>query len=421
MSQKGPDAGKQGGARRLGRGLSSLIGPAPVRVDVPPETPILDSDRQYADIIIHNNDVSDSDAGGGGGGAGGAGGREGVAAGGGAMDTGAGGAGVVARERDEGGVGGVDSERVLMVAVGEIVPSRFQPRQVFDEVKLRELAESIRSIGLMQPVIVRGAVNAEGRGGPRRGEDRGRGVVGDGGESTALESGATRSQAARYELVAGERRWRAAAMAGLERVPVIVRELDDEACATWGLVENLQREDLDPIEKGEACRVMIERFGMTPQGLSERLGVDRSTIVNMVRLTELEESIQRLVRAGDLTMGHARSLLSVPRESGARLALATLVSIEGWSVRKLEQEVKRVAKGKPVAAGRGAAAGVGGVGGAERSASIADLEKRLGEHLGTRVKIKTDKSGKRGRIEVAFFDLDHFDGLMQRVGFSHGK
>ncbi|MBX3360463.1 MAG: ParB/RepB/Spo0J family partition protein [Phycisphaeraceae bacterium] len=125
--------------------------------------------------------------------------------------------------------------------------------------------------------------------------------------------------AVRKELVAGERRWRAAAMAGLGRVPVIVRELDDEACATWGLVENLQREDLDPIEKGEACRVMIERFGMSPQGLSERLGVDRSTIVNMVRLTELEPSIQRLVRAGDLTMGHARSLLSVPRESGARL------------------------------------------------------------------------------------------------------
>ena len=358
----------EGSPRRLGRGLSALIGPAPVKVDIP-------------------NNIQTSGGGqlvGGVGGSGGAAPDRGAGErGGAALESAA--AGVVAAAGPDGG--GAVGERVLMVGVGEVVASRFQPRQVFDEEKLKELAESIRSIGVMQPVIVRKR-GAEGQ--------RGEGAEGVG-----------------YELVAGERRWRAAQLAGLTRIPAIVRELDDESCAAWGLIENMQREDLDPMERAAACRVMMERFGVSAPELASRLGVDRSTVVNLVRLTELEPSIQGMVRRGDLTMGHARALLGVASENGARLALATLVGLEGWSVRKLEMEVKKVGKGLPPA--RGAVGGVG------RSAAVADLEKRLGEHLGTRVKIKTDRSGKRGRVELAFYDLDHFEGLMQRMGYGQGR
>ncbi len=413
MSQKGADQGrgegrsegsKPGATRRLGRGLSSLIGPAPVRVDVPPEPQILDSDHQYADEARSHNVVSNTTpvavAGVGDGG------RPP------AVPVGRG-AGDLESEEALGAHSGRSSgDRVVMVAVGGIGPSRFQPREVFDEAKLRELAESIRSIGVMQPVIVR---RREGAGG-----QRGRGTEREStGASTGWQAASGTSASVEYELVAGERRWRAAQLAGLTHVPAIVRELGDDEAAAWGLIENVQREDLDPIEKGRACRVMMERLGVSPQDLASRLGVDRTTIVNLVRLMDLEPTIQTMVRRGEVTLGHAKVLLGVAPENGLRLALATLVGVEGWSVRKLEEEVKKVAKGK--APGLGGSVGVvgggSGGGGVARSASIAELEKRLGEHLGTRVKIKTDKSGKRGRIEMAFFDLDHFDGLMQRVGF----
>lgn len=418
MSQKGAEPergggreqGKPGATRRLGRGLSSLIGPAPVRVDVPPTPQTLDSDRQYETDVQYNtvisNPVSVAVAGPDGGGR--------VPADPMARDA----KGVESDETPNSRSGLPSSDRVVMVAVGDVSPSRFQPREVFDEVKLAELAESIRSIGVMQPVIVRSASasSADAGGRDRRAPD---------GQAAGLRSEETETvkggDQARYELVAGERRWRAAQLAGLTHVPAIVRDMGDDDAAAWGLIENVQREDLDPIEKGRACRVMMERLGVSPADVAARIGMDRTTIVNLVRLTELEPTIQVMVRRGEVTMGHAKVLLGVPPENGLRLALATLVGIEGWSVRKLEDEVKKVAKGKKPApggprSGLGASA-IGGSGGAGRSAALADLEKRLGEHLGTRVKIKTDKSGKRGRIEMAFFDLDHFEGLMQRVGF----
>lgn len=405
---------KQGAPRRLGRGLSSLIGPAPVRVEVPPEPEAARPDViSRHNITISNTAATDAAATGGVSAAAvadvvdGSPADGGVAVGG---RAGSGGAavGVGGRQDSPSSRPGRDPASepasasgggLVMVGVDEIVPSPFQPRVVFDDAKIAELAASIRSIGMMQPIIV------------RRRDAAGEAELSAGGGGAR----AGKTPVARYELVAGERRWRAARVAGLTRVPAIVRDISDDESAAWGLIENVQREDLDPIEKGEACRVMMERFGLSHQDLASRLGLDRSTIVNMVRMTELDGTIQTLVRRGDLTMGHARALLAAPAETGARLALATLVSTEGWSVRKLEQEVKKVAKGKPVPESRAAIAGR--VGEPARSASLADLEKRLGEHLGTRVKIKTDKSGKRGRIELAFFDLDHFDGLMGKMGY----
>lgn len=338
--------------RRLGKGLSGLIGPAPVKVEVssqsetPASPPVsVDTNNVHTQIHAAQNTT---------------------------IPTGS-------------GMVEPDAERVLMVAVGEVSPSRYQPRQVFDESKIRDLADSIRSIGMMQPVIVR---RRDGNGGTGGGAGGG----------------------AKFELVAGERRWRAAQLAGLTTVPAIVRELGDEESAAWGLIENVQREDLDPMEKAWACRVMQERFGLTPTTLAERLGLDRSTVSNLVRLTELEEPIQAWVREGKLSAGHAKALLGL--EAGEkRLTTARAASDAGWSVRRLEDEVKKIQSGGAAVGGGTAAAPAG------KSASIADLEKRLGEHLGTRVTIRTDRSGKRGKLEIAFFDLDHFDGLMEKMGY----
>lgn len=361
--------------RRLGRGLSSLIGPAaPVRVDIPnkdqSDTPRA---RDEGAIGDGGSEHAASSAGGA---------AASLSPAQASLDV----AAVDPSEVDGGGVGGADGgsgggERVWMLEVGEVVPSRFQPRQTFDEVKLRELAESIRAIGVMQPVVVRRIAGA--------------------GESSA-----------RYELIAGERRWRAAQLAGVVRVPAVVREITDEESAAWGLIENVQREDLDAMEKAWACRGMVERFGMSASDLAERLGMERSTVANLVRLTELEEPIQKWVREGKLNAGHAKVLLAAPA-GGVRLAAAHLAADLGWSVRRLEQEMKKVLDGQK-AAGHGAPTK-----GEERmrSASLVDLEKRIGEHLGTRVSVRPDRSGKRGKIEIAFFDLDHFDGLMQKIGF----
>lgn len=382
----------------MGRGLSSLINPAPVRVDIPNK-------------IQTNETVSSVGA------------EEGKsqrAMGNGGRDA----AGMEKhqfRPASEAGAGRElvapeeGGDRVVMVLVGEVVPSAFQPRQVFDEVKLKELADSIRAIGIMQPLIVRkreGAKGQRGSGAEGQGE-------GNGGGSEAL---ADKQPVARYELIAGERRWRAAQMAGIARVPAIVREMDDRSSAEWGLIENVQREDLDPMERATACRVMMEKFGSTLTEIAARVGLDRSTVSNLVRLTELEPEIQMLLRRGELTMGHAKLLLGVA--APMRLALAKRASAQGWSVRTLEEESKKGADG---AGATRAGGGVSGSGGGERriavgkSASVQDLEKRMGEHFGTRVKIKTDKSGKRGKIEMSFYNLDHFEGLMDKLGYGLGQ
>jgi ParB family chromosome partitioning protein len=312
-------------------------------------------------------------------------------------------------------------DRVVMVLVGEVVPSEFQPRQVFDEVKLRELADSIRSIGIMQPLIVRRrkgnrheGTKAESQGAENQGTEgrRDGGAKGEGSPlADARGSVSSATGNVKYELVAGERRWRAAQLAGLARVPAIVRELDDQSCASWGLVENVQREDLDPMERAAACRVMMERFGWSQSEVAEQIGLDRSTVANLVRLTELEPEIQQMLRRGELTMGHAKLLLGVSAPS--RLVLAKRASAQGWSVRALEEESKKSARGLSREPERRIAMG--------KSASVQDLEKRLGEHFGTRVKIKTDKSGKRGKVELTFYNLDHFEGLMDKLGYGLGQ
>lgn len=268
---------------------------------------------------------------------------------------------------------------IVMIAVGQIKPSRFQPRRVFDQTALERLADSIKSTGMMQPIIVR--------------------VDGSGG----------------FELVAGERRWRAATLAGLPVVPAIVKELGDEQAAEWAIIENVQREDLNPIERAWAYKNLAERFRLTHQQIAERVGIDRSTVANTIRLTELEEPIRDMIQAGRLNAGHGKALLMAPA-GPARIKLAEQACDEYWSVRKLEREAVTLSAppelnpGSPQKKPHTEAD-------LARVASRASLERELGEHLGTKVSITTNRAGDQGKLTIEFYGLAHFDGLLARLGF----
>lgn len=283
-------------------------------------------------------------------------------------------------ERLEVGAGGGAEAGLRMVALSAIGANRFQPRREIDEAQLKALAASIRASGVMQPVIVR-PVNAAGGGG--------------GGEQ--------------FELVAGERRWRAAGLAGLKELPAIVRDLSDAQAAEWALVENVQREDLNAMDRAHALKSLVERFGTTQELLGERIGMDRSTIANFIRLTELEVEIAAFIRAGRLSAGHGKALLGAPA-GASRVRLAKEAAERGYSVRRVELEAKRLGEGTP----KGKSPKDKFL--SPRQAVLADIEKRISQSLGTRVTIRTDPTGKRGQIAIEFFDLDQFDGLLSRLG-----
>lgn len=260
---------------------------------------------------------------------------------------------------------------ITRIGLDQIVASPYQPRRSFDQLELEQLAQSIRQAGVIQPILVR----------------------------------LSKQIPTIYELVAGERRWRAAALAGLERVPAIVVSLSDHEAAEWALIENLQRKDLDPMERAHALRNLCSRFGLSHQQLAERVGLDRSTVANLIRVTELDESIQALIAGGELSIGHGKALLAIG-DPGVRLQLARRAAAEHWTVRELERH------DMPAAAAEGES------GGREASPTLVDLERRLGEHLGTRVRITTSRGGTRGRLAMEFYSLDHFDGLMSKFGFT---
>ena len=359
--------------RRLGRGLNALLSsPAAAPVTVNAETGGVPSvgasgdgpaSEHTSDLARGSESGAESDAAVGGGGAGGA---------------------------SEGSDGGV-----LSVRIDDIVPSPFQPRRVFDSAELDQLAGSIRRSGVMQPIIVR-----------RRSDDAVREAGFGGG------FGAGRA----YELVAGERRWRAAERAGLERLPALVRVLDDETAAEWALVENLQRTDLNAMERARALQGLIDRFGITQGQAAERVGLERSSVANLVRLLELAPPLQDLIETGRLGFGHGKALLAAPE--GARLDLAEDCMRDGWSVRRLERAASAAAKA--VSDGGGAGLSGGGSGGCSDDGvgvEMRDLEKRLSEHLGTKVSVRPTGDGSRGTLMVSFYSLDHFDDLMGRFGF----
>lgn len=260
------------------------------------------------------------------------------------------------------------------VKLQDCIPNKYQPRTSFDDAGLAELADSIRRVGVVQPILVR----------PR--------AVGG------------------YEIVAGERRWRAAKLAGLLEIPAIVKSLSDAESAEWAVIENVQREDLNPIERGMAMRGLIDRFGLTQAQVAERVGIDRSTVANLIRLIELEPTIRDMIVSGRLSAGAGKALLMAPA-GASRAALAEKAAGEEWSVRRIERAASGLAEGNRQAVKPSKQLS------SAQAAAIADLERRLGEHLGTKVSIHTDAKGEKGRVVLEFYGLDHFDGLMSRLGF----
>lgn len=263
-----------------------------------------------------------------------------------------------------------EASGVVMVGVEEVDRSPYQPRRAMDPEALERLSESIRRSGLMQPIVVRV------RGG-------------------------------RYELIAGERRLLAAKRAGLSRVPAMVREVDDLEAAQLALVENLQREDLNPLERSGGFRMLMKQFGLSQTDVADVVGVDRSTVGNLIRLAELEPEIQGMVGRGELGLGHAKVLLGMmPGEYRVRVARAA--ARRGWSVRKLEQMPGRLdGHGRVILR-------------ASKPAEILDLEEKLSAHLGTRVSVMVGKTKKKGRLVIEFYGIDHFEGLVGRMGFKGG-
>jgi ParB family transcriptional regulator, chromosome partitioning protein len=255
------------------------------------------------------------------------------------------------------------------IAIDLIEPSAMQPRTRFDETKLAELASSIKSNGVVQPLLVR-----------RKG--------------------------LRFELVAGERRWRAAQLAGLNRVPVVIREVPDDKLLELALIENIQREDLNAIEEAQAYRKLIETIGLTQESLAERVGRDRSYITNYLRLLRLPPDIQKLIEEAKLSTGHARTILATDDVDMQR-RLARKIIERGLSVRETERLVRGMDKGDRSKAQSSHAR--------ITDPNIRAAESKLRRHLGTQVRINENQSGTGGRIEIEYYgasDLERIYNLL---------
>lgn len=274
--------------------------------------------------------------------------------------------------------------RVLELAIDEIRTNPNQPRRVFVESELQALAGSIQAHGLMQPVVVREIPGQDG-----------------------------------YELIAGERRLRASKIAGQSTVRAIVDDADEHRSAELALVENIQRADLNPIERAMGLRQLMDRYGGTQQQIADRMGMSRSAVANHLRLLDLDEGTRTLVSDGALSLGHAKVLLSC--ENGElRGDLAQQAAAESWTVRELEHALHNVGSTPQSREGNdGDGAAVSSPAHPDRVGSVLrDLERTLSEHLGTRVTLKTNRQGTKGRVQIEFYDLDQFDGLLSRLGIS---
>jgi ParB family chromosome partitioning protein len=254
---------------------------------------------------------------------------------------------------------------LIELDIDRVQRGRYQPRQVFDQKSLQELAESIRSQGIIQPVVVRPEGN-------------------------------------HFELVAGERRWRAAQLAGLQKIPAVIRELDGKAALAISLIENIQREDLNPLEESAALMRLIEEFDLTHQQVADSIGRSRAAVSNLLRLLDLADPVKDQVNRGLLDMGHARALLALIRHD--QIEVANLVVNRELSVRETEQLVKRTLGGNLKK--KSTAIDV--------DPDIRRLENRIGEKLGAAVKIKTGKQGS-GKLIISFHNSDELDGILEHL------
>ncbi len=258
-----------------------------------------------------------------------------------------------------------DSAAMRDLPLEKIQRGQYQPRLRIDPESLQELADSIRAQGVVQPIVVR--------------------PVGDG-----------------YELVAGERRWRAAQLAGLSEIPAVIRQIPDQAAAAMALIENIQRENLNPLEEANALQRLIDEFGMTHQQTAESVGRSRAAVTNLLRLRELEEPTKRLLEEGRLEMGHARALLALSGE--VQTQAAQHVVAKSLSVRETERYVNLL-KNPPARTESPARV---------RSPDILRLEKDLADRLGAKVEIQYNQQGK-GKLVINYNDLDELDGILAHI------
>ncbi len=263
-----------------------------------------------------------------------------------------------------------------VLKVGVMVAGKYQPRTRMDEGALNELADSIRTQGIMQPILVR----------PLQGANAGK-----------------------YEIIAGERRFRAAQIAGLAEVPVLVREVEDENAAVMALIENIQREDLNPLEEAQGVRRLLDEFGLTHEQAAQAIGRSRSATSNLLRLLNLTGPVQTMLLAGDIDMGHARALLAT--DAAQQILLANEIIAKRLSVRETEKLVGRsirAAEETPVRSPRAAVA---------QSGDAKRLEAALSDHLGTKVTLKIGPRN-RGQLLIDFHDWEHLNSLLERQGLA---
>lgn len=258
------------------------------------------------------------------------------------------------------------------LSVNDLRPNPFQPRQFWNDDDLRDLAESIRHNGIVQPILVRPATEGH------------------------------------YEIIAGERRFRAAQIVGLTTVPVLIRPATDEQMLELALVENIHRSDLNPIERGNAYKNYLQTFSLNQTEAAQRLGEDRSVISNYLRLLELPQDLQDMLIGNQLSMGHARAILAL-QDDQIRRKLANRAMAGRLSVREVERIVRKILqRGQETPAQK-----------KEKAAYILDLETQLQTILGTKVRIEAGKRGHKGRIIIDYYSLDEFERLTEKMGLAN--
>ena len=252
-------------------------------------------------------------------------------------------------------------DEVRMLKLTDIDPNRGQPRERFDEDALRELADSIRAVGVLQPIIVRETGN-------------------------------------RYEIIAGERRYRASRLAGLTEIPAIVRDWDEQKRLEAALIENLQRDDLNPVEEAVGVKRLMEAAGLTQERVAERLGKSRPAVANLLRLLTLPEEVQKMLVDGRLTAGHARALVTV--DPSRQVQLANLTVQQNWSVRQLERICAQPVKPAPAPKSR-------------PDRELTELEDMARDLFGTRAKIDGDKN--RGKLVISYYSADDLQRIWEAI------
>ena len=264
------------------------------------------------------------------------------------------------------------SETIASVSLDKISPNPFQPRRVWNEEELAELVNSIKANGLLQPIILR-------------------------------------KNGAKYQLIAGERRWRAAKIAEMTKIHAVIREATEQQMHEIALVENIHRSNLNCMERAQAYKDYIDQFNLTQTDAAQKLGENRATLANHVRLLELPTTVKEMLSDGQLSMGHARAILALPGNE-LRDKLANRAMANRLSVREVERLVKKFLSGqdKPAKEKR-----------PPKAPAIIDLEKRLASLLQTRVQIQTTGSGKKGKILIEYYSLDEFDRIAEKLGLHH--